>query len=105
MSFLRASPISKRSSSSVWLRHMALVAAIVAVLFVATGASLWHVDAPGSAATCPVCHLAHISVLPGMPVGGLATPTLVAWLVPAEARVAHAAPARLASPPRGPPSK
>lgn len=81
-----------------------LAAALAAMLFLASGASLWHIDAPGSEAACTICHLAHMPVLQGMPSGSLAAPTVVAWVVPAETRVGHTAPAGLDSPPRGPPA-
>jgi hypothetical protein len=92
-------PYSRTSKCSAVL----LAAAFLAVLFVASGAALWHVDAPGSEATCTICHLAHMPVLPGMSSVAPAASALVVWLVPAEEKVAHTAPAGLDSPPRAPP--
>jgi hypothetical protein len=87
-----------------WLRRAALTAALVAILPVAIGAAFWHTDTPGSEATCSICHVAHMPVLPGIVVTVLATPTTVAWLALADARTAHAAPSSLDSPPRAPPA-
>jgi hypothetical protein len=87
-----------------WLRLAMLTIAVAAVLFVAAGGSLWHLDAPGSEATCPICHLAHMSALRGMPVGSLPAPVTIQWLVPAEAQVGHSAPVSLDSSPRAPPA-
>jgi hypothetical protein len=80
------------------------MAALMAVLPVAIGASFWHTDAPGTEATCPICHLAHMPVLPGAATSVLVSPTAVEWVVPAGTQIAHAAPAALDSPPRAPPA-
>jgi hypothetical protein len=87
-----------------WLHAAVLVAACAAILLVASGISFWHTDAPGSEATCPICHVAHMPVLPGTAASVPSTPSVVAWVLPAEVRVSHAAPAGLDSPPRGPPA-
>src|ERR1700722_4020603 len=87
-----------------WLRLAILTVAIAAVLFVAAGASLWHLDAPGSEATCPICHLAHMPALRGLFASPLTDPVVVSWIVPADAKVSHATPVSLDSPPRGPPT-
>ena len=102
MSSLRDGPIRNRSSSQRF-RLAVLVAAVLAVLFVASGAALWHLDAPGSEATCPICHAVHMPALRGAPAETLASPTTFGWLVVPEARLAHAAPAALNAPPRAPP--
>ena len=86
-----------------WLRFAALTAAMAAVLFLASGATLWHVDAPGSSATCPICHLAHMPALRGTPAGGVFAPAPVAWIAPLQVRISRAAPISLDSPPRAPP--
>jgi hypothetical protein len=101
---MSAKHMTKRGGNLRWFHMAALTAAMVAIILVAAGASLWHIDAPGTEATCPICHVAHMSVLPGVPTAVLATPTLIAWLVPPETRVSHAAPAGLDSPPRAPPA-
>jgi hypothetical protein len=87
-----------------WLCLAALAAALVAILPVAIGASFWHTDAPGSEATCQICHVAHMPVLPGTATGVQAAPNVVAWVEPAEAQISHSAPAGLDSPPRAPPA-
>ena len=85
-------------------KALLLADALVAMLFVASGVSLWHVDAPGSEATCPICHLAHMPVLRGLPTSTLAEPVLVAWIVPSETQAGHPAPVSPDSPPRAPPA-
>jgi hypothetical protein len=90
-----------RISSS---KAVLLAAALAAMLFLASGASLWHVDAPGTEATCPICHLAHMPVLRGLVTGTLIEPVVVARIVLVEAQVVHAAPVALDSPPRAPPA-
>src|SRR5579863_1708607 len=87
-----------------WLHAAVLVAACAAILLVASGISFWHTDAPGSEATCPICHVAHMPVLPGTATSVQSAPKVVAWVVPAEARISHSAPAGLDSPPRAPPA-
>jgi hypothetical protein len=82
----------------------AITAAIVAVMLIATGASLWHIDAPGSAATCPICHFAHISALPGLPAGSVSVQVSLAWVLPAVAITGNATPVLPASAPRAPPA-
>ena len=82
-----------------WLRLVVLTAALTAILLVASGASLWHIDAPGSEATCTICHLAHLPALAGVLTSAPVVPALVAWIAPAETQVAHLAPAALSSPP------
>jgi hypothetical protein len=98
--------MSRRSNSSVrrWLRLALLAVAILAILFVATGADIFHIDAPGSAATCPICHLAHISALRGASAGALLAPAPLAWVAPLARQVAHAGPSALIPPPRAPPA-
>jgi hypothetical protein len=89
--------------TKVWLRSAALTAAIVAVMVIAAGVSLYHIDAPGSAATCPICHVAHISILPGLPAESVSVHVTVAWIVPVQAFIANALPILPTSPPRAPP--
>jgi hypothetical protein len=80
-----------------------LVVALVSLLPLAVGASFWHVDAAGSEASCPICHVGHMPILPGNVASVDATPCLVAWIVPAESQIASPAPSGLDSPPRAPP--
>jgi hypothetical protein len=87
-----------------WLRFAALTAALAAILPVAIGASFWHTDASGSEATCQICHVAHMPVLPGMAASVQAAPKVVAWVVLAEVQASHSTPAGLDSPPRAPPA-
>jgi hypothetical protein len=95
--------MSNKGKRSRWLRLAVLATAIAAVLLVASGASLWHYDAPGSEATCPICHLAHMPVLSGTPGVVLSAPAPLSWVTVAPARAAHVAPAALDCPPRAPP--
>ena len=92
-----------RNGSLRWFHFAALTAAVIAVLFVASGVALWHKDAPGSEATCPVCHVAHMPVLRAVSAGAFFTPVVLARTVPAEAGFSPAAPIILDSPPRAPP--
>jgi hypothetical protein len=87
-----------------WLHLAALAAALLAILPVAIGASFWHTDAPGSEATCQICHVAHMPVLPGTATSVQAAPKVVAWVELAQAQISHSAPAGLDSPPRAPPA-
>src|ERR1700693_1753806 len=96
--------MSSRNNHLRWLRLAALAAAFTAITLVAIGASFWHSDAPASEATCSICHVAHMPVLPGAATSVLATPTAVAWVVPTEIQFSHAAPVSLDSPPRAPPA-
>jgi len=100
----RDGPIGVHRRFLRWLRVAVLAAACAAILLVASGISFWHTDAPGSEATCPICHVAHMPVLPGTPTSVLSTSKVVAWVVPAEVGVSHSAPTGLDSPPRAPPA-
>jgi hypothetical protein len=100
----RDGPFGLHRRSLPWLQATMLIAACAAILLVASGISFWHTDAPGSEATCPICHAAHMPVLPGTATSALSAPNVVAWVVPAEALVSHSAPAGLDSPPRAPPA-
>ena len=62
------SRVMKRGNYISRLCFVVLMAALASVLFVATGASLLHVDAPGtSESTCPVCHVSHAPIVPALP--------------------------------------
>jgi hypothetical protein len=100
----RDGPNYRHRRSLSWFRVALLAAACAAILLVASGISLWHTDAPGSEATCPICHVAHMPVLPGTATSFLSTPGVVAWVALAEAQISHSTPARPDSPPRAPPA-
>jgi hypothetical protein len=93
---------SRRGTSPEWLRLVVLAAAVAAVLFVATGAALWHQDTPGT--VCSICYAAHIPALRGAPLRTPVASYAVVWLVPADLLLDHAAPETLSSAPRGPPA-
>ena len=84
-----------------WPRVVLFTAAMAAVLFVATGASFLHQDAPGT--VCSICYAAHLPALHSAPVHTITASYAVARLVPAELLLDHATPDRLNSPPRAPP--
>lgn len=98
--------MSRRGSSSArrWMWLALLGVAIFAILFVATGADLCHTDAPGSAATCPICHLAHLSPLLDAPAVLLSALVLFALVRPVQAPLLRDAPAALIPPSRAPPA-
>jgi len=87
-----------------WIRLVGLASALFAVSLLAIGVVYWHNDAPGSADTCPICHLAHMPTLPGMSAAAFSGSTAGAWIVVDEIRIAHTAPCTLDSPPRAPPA-
>jgi hypothetical protein len=59
--------VMKRGNHISRLRFVGFMAALASVLFVATGASLLHVDAPGaSESTCPICHVSHAPMVPAL---------------------------------------
>ena len=76
----RDGPFDVQRKSLRWLHAAVLVAACAAILLVASGISFWHTDAPGSEATCPICHVAHMPVLPGTAASVPSTPNVVAWV-------------------------
>ena len=104
MSLLRDGPARRRSAALRCIRLTALGVALVAVLFGASGAALWHFDAPGSLATCPICHLAHMPVLRGAQGALVAARITIEWVVPTDAQFGHTPTAALHSPPRAPPA-
>lgn len=87
-----------------WITAIALTAAMLATVLLAIGPGILHNDAPGSAASCPICHVAHISALPGLPVGLLAVSAPVSWFVFPAARVTRASAETLNASPRAPPA-
>src|SRR5579859_6606210 len=100
----RDGPIGSRHRSLPWLHATLFIAACAAILLVASGISFWHTDAPGSEATCSLCHVAHMPVLPRTASRFQATREVVGRIAPAEAQVSYSAPIGLDSPPRAPPA-
>jgi len=87
-----------------WLRLVALMAALAAMCFLASGATFWHSDAHGSDATCPTCHVAHAPALQLVPMALEAAPRAIAWVIPSVARPAHSESFSLIPPARAPPA-
>jgi hypothetical protein len=102
MSSFRDGPIRGRTGHQ-WLHRAVLATALLALLFVASGAALWHLDSPGSAATCPICHAVNMPALHAVRAGELASLAVSTWLELPATRVNHAMPAALNAPPRAPP--
>src|SRR2546421_12389021 len=69
-----------RFNFRTWFRLALFTSALIGVLFVATGGSLWHFDTPGSAASCPICHVGKMPVLGGMPGAVLTALKPVRWV-------------------------
>jgi hypothetical protein len=95
-------PRGVRGNSAQWLRMIALTAALAALLVVASGATLWHQDAPGT--VCSICYAAHLPAVRSLPVRTPVASRAIAWLVPVELLLDHATPERLSSSPRAPPA-
>jgi hypothetical protein len=91
-----------RSKSPGWPKLVLFTAAMAAVLFVATGASFLHQDAPGT--ICSICYAAHLPALRSIPVRTPLASYAITWWVPAELLLNHAAPEALSSAPRAPPA-
>ena len=100
----RDGPIGKRHKSLPWFRLVALAAACLATLLVASGIWLLHTDAPGSESTCPICHVAHMPVLPGMATSIVTAHKVIAWVAPPKPQEPPSVFAGLDSPPRAPPA-
>lgn len=99
----RDGPTAVHRKSLSWFRVAALAAAFAAILLVASGIWLWHTDAPGSEATCLICHVAHMPVTLGTFTSALTVLNVVASVAPAVTRLSHSASAELSAPPRAPP--
>jgi hypothetical protein len=91
-----------RANAAQWFKIAALTAALLSLLVVATGATLWHQDSPGT--VCSICYAAHLPALRGSVTSTPTSPFVVCWIVTGASRVRHAEPESLQSPPRGPPS-
>lgn len=88
-----------------WVRLVCFGAAALALLPLAIGAGYWHQDAPGSEATCAICHVAHLTPLPGSGVTLISAPLLIEWCEPAEAQPEQPSPALTNASPRAPPAR
>ena len=66
--------------------------------------TLWHTDAPGALATCPICHLAHMPTLRGMPGAIVVTRITFARVFPADSQPGQTRTHARNSPPRAPPA-
>ena len=93
----------RQRNEPAWLHFACFAGAVLAILPLAIGAGFWHQDAPGSEATCAICHVAHLAPLPGSAVGALPASLLIAWHRPAEARGEQPSPSIVNSSPRAPP--
>jgi hypothetical protein len=102
MSSFRDGPIRGRTPAQ-WLHLAVLTTAVLALLFVASGAALWHLDAPGSADTCPICHAVNMPALHAVRAGNLTSLAIATWLEIPETRTTHVPPAASSAPPRAPP--
>ncbi len=85
-------------------RVIGLAAALVAVLSLGIGIGFWHIDAPGTESTCPICHVAYSPAVPGAPVQVRTTPISVEWLVVPQIPEIPPAPTTPNAPPRAPPA-
>src|ERR1700732_5017485 len=92
-----------RGSRTRWLYLAALAAAVVSIVSVATGASLWHQDRPGSEATCAICHLARLAPPLCISTEALTGPMLIGWRPADERQVIHGSPEVAEASPRAPP--
>jgi len=104
MSLFRDGPMRQQNYSLRLLRMASLGLALAAILFVASGATLWHTDAPGALATCPICHLAHMPAWRGMPGAIVVTRIIFAWVAPADSLPSCTRARYRNSPPRAPPA-
>jgi hypothetical protein len=91
-----------RNKRLPWPKLLLLAAAMAGLLFLGTGASFLHQDAPGT--FCSICYAAHIPALRSAPARIPVTSSAVAWLLPTELPLVRAAPETLSSAPRAPPA-
>jgi peptidoglycan/LPS O-acetylase OafA/YrhL len=88
-----------------WVYFACLGAAAFALLFLAVGVAYWHQDAPGSEATCAICHVAHLTPLPGSVVAAVSVPLLIARYELAETQREQPSPSLTNASPRAPPAR
>jgi hypothetical protein len=97
--------LMRRTQKLNWFRTACLSAAFLAVLVFAFGDGLWHHhDSSESEATCPICHLAHLTPQVAPPSLNLSTPIVSSWKSPLEPQAMHASPVAVSAPPRAPPA-
>jgi hypothetical protein len=84
-----------------WPTRVVLAAAILSLLIVGTGMTLWHQDAPGT--PCSICYAAHLPALRTLPAGTPVVSDAIVWLISTNFPLNHAAPEQLNSAPRAPP--
>ena len=84
-------------------RSLGLAAALFAVLSLGLGIGFWHIDAPGTESTCPICHVAYSPAVPGAPVQVRTTLVAVASLAVPQIRDVPPSPSTPNAPPRAPP--
>jgi hypothetical protein len=94
----------QRQQNFRYLNLATILVAVLAVLFIGTGASIFHIDPPGSAATCPFCCLAHISALPGVAIELPLVIAAIEAIAPSEVPFTYAAPTSLILHSRAPPA-
>jgi|SRR5579872_632294 len=101
---LRFAARRRQRKARHWVDFACLIAAAFALLLLALGVAYWHQDAPGSEATCAICHVAHLAPLPGSGVASISVPLLIAWYEAAEAQLEQPSPPLTNAPPRAPPA-
>lgn len=101
---LRFAARRRQRQARDWVYFTCLCAAAFALLFLAAGVAYWHQDAPGSEATCAICHVAHLAPLPGYGVASISVPLVVAWCEPVETEAEQPSPPLTDAPPRAPPA-
>ena len=101
---LRFAARRRQAQVGGWVAFACLSAAAFALLLLALGVAYWHQDAPGSEATCAICHVAHLTPLPGSVVAPISAPLLVGWYESAAVQLEQASPPLTNAPPRAPPA-
>lgn len=87
-----------------WVYLACLSTAAFALLLLALGVTYWHQDAPGSEATCAICHVAHLTPVPGSVVAAVSVPLLIARYELAETQPEQPSPPPTNAPARAPPA-
>lgn len=97
-------PRSPEHAARDWVHLACVSAAGFALLLLALGVAYWHQDTPGSEATCAICHVAHLTPLPGAVVASISTPLLIAWYEAAESQPEQRSAVLTSASPRAPPA-